>query len=43
MHLSGFARPALTVQWYLDNQDWVSNVQSGAYRAWVGKNYADRT
>lgn len=32
-----------TVQWYLDNQDWVSNIQSGAYREWVEKNYAERT
>ncbi|MGZ5077767.1 MAG: dTDP-glucose 4,6-dehydratase [Methylobacter sp.] len=31
-----------TVQWYLDNQDWVANVQSGAYREWVEKNYAGR-
>jgi len=31
-----------TVQWYLDNQDWVSNVQSGSYRQWVEKNYAER-
>jgi dTDP-glucose 4,6-dehydratase len=31
-----------TVQWYLENQDWVANVQSGAYRAWVEKNYAGR-
>ena len=31
-----------TVQWYLDNQDWVSNVQSGAYRTWVEKNYQGR-
>ena len=31
-----------TVQWYLDNQAWVSNVTSGAYREWVGKNYRDR-
>lgn len=28
-----------TVQWYLDNQEWVNNVQSGAYREWVEKNY----
>lgn len=28
-----------TVQWYLDNQEWVTNVQSGAYREWVEKNY----
>jgi dTDP-glucose 4,6-dehydratase len=32
-----------TVQWYLDNQDWVSNIQSGAYLQWVEKNYAGRT
>lgn len=28
-----------TVQWYLDNQDWVANVTSGAYRTWVAKQY----
>ena len=28
-----------TVQWYLDHQDWVANVTSGAYRDWVGKQY----
>jgi dTDP-glucose 4,6-dehydratase len=31
-----------TVCWYLDNQGWVANVQSGAYREWVEKNYAGR-
>jgi len=31
-----------TVQWYLDNQGWVDNVQSGSYRQWVEKNYAGR-
>ena len=31
-----------TVQWYLDNQSWVSNAQSGAYRTWVEKNYQGR-
>jgi dTDP-glucose 4,6-dehydratase len=29
-----------TVQWYLDNPDWVAQVQSGAYREWVAKQYA---
>ncbi len=29
-----------TVQWYLDNPEWVSNVQSGSYREWVAKQYA---
>jgi len=28
-----------TVRWYLDNQAWVRNVTSGAYRDWVGKHY----
>ena len=31
-----------TVQWYLQNPEWVHNVQSGAYREWVSKNYAER-
>ena len=31
-----------TVQWYLSNQEWVSQVQSGAYREWVQTNYALR-
>ncbi len=29
-----------TVQWYLDNQEWVSNITSGAYRDWINKQYA---
>jgi len=29
-----------TVQWYLDNQDWVANVQSGEYQHWLNKNYS---
>ncbi len=28
-----------TVQWYLDNAEWVANVQSGAYRQWVQTQY----
>lgn len=28
-----------TVQWYLDNQDWVNNVTSGEYRNWVQQQY----
>jgi dTDP-glucose 4,6-dehydratase len=28
-----------TVQWYLDHQDWVNNVTSGAYQGWVDKQY----
>ncbi len=30
---------AKTVQWYLDNQDWVENVTSGAYQNWLGQQY----
>jgi dTDP-glucose 4,6-dehydratase len=29
-----------TVVWYLEHPDWVSRVQSGAYRDWVQKQYA---
>jgi dTDP-glucose 4,6-dehydratase len=28
-----------TVRWYLDNQPWVKNVTSGAYRDWVATQY----
>jgi dTDP-glucose 4,6-dehydratase len=31
-----------TVRWYLDNEDWVKNVQSGAYRNWLAANYGHR-
>lgn len=31
-----------TVQWYLEHQSWVGNVQSGDYRDWVEKNYSER-
>jgi dTDP-glucose 4,6-dehydratase len=31
-----------TVQWYLDNQPWVRNVTSGAYRQWMETNYGER-
>ena len=31
-----------TVRWYLDRQDWVRDVQSGAYREWIARNYAGR-
>jgi dTDP-glucose 4,6-dehydratase len=32
-----------TVQWYLDHQDWVRDVQSGEYLKWVEKNYDGRS
>ena len=32
---------ATTIDWYLTNQDWVSNVTSGAYRDWVSQQYSN--
>ena len=32
-----------TVEWYLDNWQWVENVQSGSYREWVETNYSGRS
>lgn len=32
-----------TVQWYLDHEDWIHQVQSGAYRDWMNLNYQKRT
>lgn len=29
-----------TIQWYLENQDWVQDVMSGEYRNWVAQHYA---
>ena len=29
-----------TVQWYLDNPEWVRNVTSGAYKNWMEKQYS---
>ncbi|ENU4084928.1 dTDP-glucose 4,6-dehydratase [Enterobacter asburiae] len=31
-----------TIHWYLDNQDWVQNIMSGAYQDWINKNYEQR-
>jgi len=31
-----------TLKWYLDNQRWVAQITSGAYRDWVAKNYQTR-
>jgi dTDP-glucose 4,6-dehydratase len=30
-----------TVQWYLQNADWVSNVQNGSYRDWLQQHYKE--
>lgn len=31
-----------TVQWYLDNTEWINNVRSGEYANWIKHNYKDR-
>ncbi|OFJ49542.1 dTDP-glucose 4,6-dehydratase [Janthinobacterium lividum] len=31
-----------TVQWYLDNAEWIEHIQSGVYRDWLVENYAGR-
>jgi len=31
-----------TVQWYLNNNEWIDEVRSGEYRKWIEKNYSDR-
>src|SRR5229473_6062246 len=29
-----------TVRWYLDNEDWIRDVTSGAYRQWIAAHYS---
>lgn len=29
-----------TIQWYLNNQQWIADIQTGAYREWIEKNYS---
>lgn len=31
-----------TIKWNLDNQEWLSHVESGEYQNWLEKNYANR-
>jgi dTDP-glucose 4,6-dehydratase len=31
-----------TVAWYLEHQDWVDDVQTGAYQQWISSNYEAR-
>ena len=35
------SRPAC-VSWYLDQEEWWRDVTSGAYKAWIDKNYGFR-
>lgn len=36
---SGFQK---TVDWYLENSEWVRSVQTGSYRRWIEQNYEQR-
>ena len=31
-----------TVDWYLDNTEWIEQVTSGEYRNWIDRNYGQR-
>lgn len=31
-----------TVDWYLQNKDWIEHVRSGEYRKWIQQNYTER-
>ncbi len=31
-----------TVEWYLDNPEWVANVQSGSYKDWINQQYSQQ-
>ena len=31
-----------TVQWYLDQTDWIAGIESGAYKTWIDLNYGAR-
>lgn len=30
-----------TVEWYLNNQNWVSTIKNGAYKTWIEQNYVE--
>ena len=30
-----------TVKWYIENQEWTNNIQSGSYRDWIKKQYSE--
>lgn len=31
-----------TVEWYINNQEWVAHIESGSYREWIEENYLSR-
>lgn len=32
-----------TVEWYLENTEWIEHIKSGAYQQWLEQNYSHRT
>lgn len=32
-----------TIQWYIENQEWIKSIQTNQYREWIEKNYFNRT
>ena len=32
-----------TVDWYMNNMEWIDSVRSGEYRKWIELNYQGRT
>ena len=32
----------LTIDWYLKNPEWISNIRSGEYKKWIERNYGSR-
>jgi dTDP-glucose 4,6-dehydratase len=31
-----------TIKWYLNNQAWIDNIKTGAYKSWLDENYSKR-
>lgn len=31
-----------TIRWYLNHVEWISHIQSGAYKDWISKNYTEQ-
>ena len=32
----------MTIQWYMENEDWLNRIRSGEYRNWIERNYGGR-
>ena len=31
-----------TIQWYLENEDWITTIKTGSYKKWLDQNYKNR-